>query len=158
MKKQHKNVISYFFLFFLGNIFFYLINKCIRCNKKISNKEKRYYQLFDNWMLVLEQQEGIEEFFKKRNIKEIGVYGYGNIGRHLITELLTTNIDIRYVIDKRAIITAEGLDKYLPTDNFPEVDAIIITPICEYQEIERQLRKKFSGEVISMEDIIYELL
>lgn len=144
--------------FFLGGCFFSLFNKLRRDKKDIDKKDRKYCQLFDNWMILLEKGNCIVEYFEKNHIKVIAVYGYGNIGRHLITQLSETDVTVKYIIDKREGITVEGIDRYLLNDDYPEVDAIIITPILEYGQIEKELKNRVLGRIISVEDIIYELL
>jgi hypothetical protein len=42
-------------------------------------------------------------------------------------------------------------------DAFPEVDAIVITTIAEYSEVRIMLKKKYSGNIYSLEDIVLSL-
>ena len=156
MKKERKisNIVS----FLLGNVSFFLLSRFIYSDQNIDEKDKKYCQLFDNWLIINERGNKIEEYFHARGIKEVAVYGYGNIGRHLVTQLLRTDIKIRYIIDKRNVITEYAIDRYCLRDKLPEVEAIIVTPVCEYQAIKKEIADKVSCKVISIEEIIYELL
>lgn len=158
MKKGRRSVANCFLFFFLGNVCFYLGNRLTYSAKGGNTKEKKYYQLLDNWMILLEKKSNIAEYFCKRNIKEIAVYGYGSVGRHLVTQLLKSDVNVKYVIDKRVGDKENGIERYLPTDKIPEVEAIVVTPVAEYQEIEEKLQRRFSGEIISVEDIVYDML
>lgn len=156
MKKGRKvsNIVS----FLLGNASFFLLSRFIYSNRSIDEKDKKYCQLFDNWLILNERGSRIEEYFHARGIKEVAVYGYSNIGRHLVTQLIRTDIKIKYIIDKRNVIIEYGIDRYCLRDKLPEVEAVIVTPICEFQTIKKEVSDKVSCEVISIEDIIYELL
>ena len=63
------------------------------------------------------------------------------------------------MIDRRKdSIIVNSIPCYQPSDNLPSVDAIVITPICEYTEIKNALNEVTSAKIISIEDIVYELL
>jgi len=156
--RERKNIKKYIWLLILECISFCFFNSFPYFRKNKEEKDKKNSQLFDNWLVIIERGEKIETYFQKNNIKEIAVYGYGNIGRHLVTQLLDTSINIKYIIDKRKAVITGKIEKYSPKDNLPEVDAIIITPICDYNGIKDVLYDKISGKIISIEDIIYELL
>lgn len=145
--------------FLAGCISFYLFGKLKSVPQRGNDKDRKYCQLFDNWLIITERGDKIEQYFNIRNIKEIAVYGYGNIGRHLITQLSHSNVHIKYVIDKRkGSIMTDHIPCYQLTESLEDVDAVIVTPICEYKEIHIQLKDRFSVPIISIEDIIYELL
>lgn len=154
-----KNKIKCILSFLAGNLSLYLFYKLKDTKKVTDDKDKRYCRLFDNWLLLDERGNSLEKFFREKNIKEIAIYGYGNIGRHLVAHLSNSDINIKYVIDKRknSIIT-DSIPCYQLSDNIPDVDAIVITPICEFTEINNTIKRFTDAEIISMEDIIYELL
>ena len=49
------------------------------------------------------------------------------------------------------------IDIYKPSEELPDVDAIIVTPIHAYEAIEESLSKKMDCLIMSIEDIIYEM-
>ena len=46
---------------------------------------------------------------------------------------------------------------YTVNEEFPDVDAMIITPISEFDIISDMLRKRISGSIVSLENIIDDL-
>lgn len=72
-------------------------------------------------------------------------------------ELSGTDIEVVYGIDKNAesiylninVVTIEG--------NLEEVDAVVVTAITFYDEIEAELSKKLKCPIVSLEDILYEI-
>lgn len=153
------NKIKYMLSFLAGSLSLYLFYKPKNIQSAAGDKDKIYCRLFDNWLALNERGDTVEQFFKGKNINEIAVYGCGNIGRHLMAQLSDSNIHIKYVIDKRKdSMTADHMPCYQLSDHMPAVDAIVVTPICEYSEIRNELKKVISTEIISMEDIIYELI
>lgn len=160
MNKKNCSIVS----FLAGNLSMWLLYELRMVKKKmnintVGHKDKKYLKLFDNWLILIERGDCIERFLKEKNIKSIAIYGYGNIGRHLMIQLSDSDIQIKYVIDKnRDGILTNDIPCYLPTQDMPGVDAIVVTPICEYLEIKNSLEKFTQASIISIEDIIYELL
>ena len=44
-----------------------------------------------------------------------------------------------------------------PDDELPDVDAVIVTPVFFFDEIEEMLASKMDADIVSMEDILYEV-
>ena len=44
-----------------------------------------------------------------------------------------------------------------PDDVLPEVDAVIVTPVFFFDEIEELLVSKMNADIVSIEDILYEV-
>ena len=100
----------------------------------------------------------ISLFFKNRKMQKIAIYGYGDIGRHLITQLKNSGIEVEYIIDRRTNIDTQKIKLYKPEDKLPMVDAIVVTPVLEMEEIQKCLLKQYRGEIISIEHVLYECL
>ena len=153
------NLIKCGLAFLAGTVCGFVFHKYKDSPKSGEDKNRKYSQLFDNWLILSERGEGIGTYFKERDMKEVAVYGYGNIGRHVITQLSYADIQVKYIIDQRKDgILSGDMVCYGMGDSLPDVDAVIVTPICEYGEIEERLQKRISAPIVSIEDIIYELL
>ena len=72
-------------------------------------------------------------------------------------ELEGSGITIKYGIDQRASNIYEEFDVVSPEDELEEVDAIVVTPIKFFDEIEERLSEKVNCPIISLEDILYEV-
>lgn len=92
---MRRNFWKFVLPFAAGNLSLYLLNKRKFSKKGVDDKNKRYLQLFDKWMILTERGDSIKKFFAEKNIKEIAVYGYGNIGKHLVTQLSDSDINIK---------------------------------------------------------------
>lgn len=121
------------------------------------DKFKEYYLLFDQWMYLLENGNGLLSYFKKHNYWNGAIYGFGSLGRHVINQL-TGKVDIRYIIDQKIDVSNFYLPFYKMTDDLPETDVIIVTVINEYEKIKSCLRKKFKGKIISLVEVVKECL
>ncbi len=75
----------------------------------------------------------------------------------MLQELKESSITVEYGIDQKADEIYTEVDVLSPKDKLPNVDAIIVTPIFFFDEIEEQLSKAVSCPIISLEDILYEV-
>ncbi len=123
------------------------------------NKYQKIMRCLDRWMTERENNNSISKYLKKKNINCIGIYGYGILGRHLLYELCKDNsIEIAWIMDKRANAISEDFQILgTETEVVPEADAIIITALCDFEEIEAQLCRKINCLLIPLSEIIDEM-
>ena len=120
---------------------------------KTNDKYFIYYNLLNKWMKQKEKDVLIAEKLKQKGIKEIAIYGMGDIARHLQHELRNTDVTVKYAIDKSELSVID-IDTYLPDSELPQVDAVIVTPVLEYENICKFLKQKISCPVICIADLI----
>lgn len=120
---------------------------------KAENKYFIYYDLLNKWLKQKEKEVFIAEKLKQQGIKEIAVYGMGDIARHLQHELKNTDVTVKYAIDKSELSVID-IDTYLPDSELPQVDAIVVTPVLEYESIYAFLMEKVSCPIICITDLI----
>lgn len=124
--------------------------------KELSDKHLTLMLLLNEWLKIKQRGEDISDYFKKRNIKNIAIYGLSYVGERLYDELDGTNINIKYAIDRKINKTCKNIKIISPGEELPEVDAVIVTPVFYYDEIKIGLQEKVTGQIISIEDIIYK--
>ncbi len=123
--------------------------------KKKTNKFKGYYNILNQWLIIRNQGKSIEDYFKENNYMTVAIYGMGGIGQRVYEELEKTDVDVKYVIDKSLINSR--LKVFDINDELPYVDVIIVTPIFAFDDIEKELSKKVSYPIVSIEELIYEI-
>ena len=79
------------------------------------------------------------------------------VGERLYDELKDSDIEVKYAIDKNADGIYSDVEIVTPQEELKEVDAIVVTPVFYFDEIVEALEKKTESEVLSLEDILYEL-
>lgn len=120
-------------------------------------------------MNVLEQwlenkiyhKENSDYLIKELHLKSIAIYGAGKMGELIYDDLLESDLDIKYFIDKNADSLYYGIDD-MPIYNLEEskkaekVGAIIVTPIKFYDEIKINLQRllDYSPLIISLDEVI----
>lgn len=121
---------------------------------KKANKFRYYYNLLNHWMDLKEQNGNI---FDQYNYKEVAIYGYGNLGKHLLHDIHEKNICCKSIFDKNIentqIFTNE-MNVFL--EKVGSVDKIIVTPIFIYDAICEELCKMGieKNRIINLEDML----
>ena len=99
-----------------------------------------------------EQGISVAEKLERQNIHEVAIYGMGDLGKHLVYELTNAKITVKYAID-RSFFAVSDLDVYLPDSELPNVDAIIVTAILDYESIRSNLEQKVFCPILSIADL-----
>ena len=133
------------------------LGKQLNKQSELSQKHLALYMLMNQWVQVKQDGKSLDSYFEKYEYKKIAVYGMNFVGQTLCKELEGSHIQISYAIDKNAENIYADFDVVTLEDNLEDVDAVIVTPIYYFDEIEEQLASKMSCPIISMEDILYEV-
>lgn len=126
---------------------------------KIQAKSDKHLALFlmmNKWVKVKQEGKNLSSYFTEHGYKRIAIYGMSYAGETLINELKDSDIELVYGIDQK-----KGLYSYIDIlsldEDLPEVDAVIVTAITFFDEIEEMLSEKVSCPIISLEDILCEV-
>lgn len=125
--------------------------------KQMSDKHLTLFLMMKQWVKVKQEGKFLASYFEKNGYKKIAIYGMSYAGETLVEELKGTDIQIAYGIDRNADSIYADLDILSMEENLGEVDAIVVTAITFFDEIEEKLSKKVSCPIISLEDILYEV-
>lgn len=125
--------------------------------RSMSNKHLALFLMMRQWVKVKQEGKNLADYFEKNRYGKIAVYGMGYVGETLIDELKKTGITVLYGIDRKVNSLCMDLKIVSIDEDLDEVDAIVVTPITFFDEIEKALSKKVSCPVISLEDVLYEV-
>lgn len=122
-------------------------------------KNDSIIKMFNQWLIIKQEDKQIAEYFKENHYKKIAIYGMGYAGERLLGELKGTGIEVAYAVDQNTdrmleetiLISKEEIPKQ------SEVDAIVVTAITFFDDIEEEICDMVDCPVISLQDIIYEL-
>ncbi|MDD7025940.1 MAG: hypothetical protein PUI46_02400 [Lachnospiraceae bacterium] len=132
--------------------------KKLEKEKKQTEKLVEFYKILIQWLSLKQEKKSLVEYFKKNNYKVIAIYGMKELGERLLEELKGTEIAVKYAIDKQAEYLLSNIDIVVPNPNLEEVDVIIVTAIHYYDEIEREMSEYVDCPIVSLEDVIYDLV
>lgn len=114
------------------------------------------FQLMNNWMALKYKNFNIAQYLEKKNYKRIAIYGMSHIGLRLLEELHGERIQVIYVVDRNAENLFLNVKSLSLNEKLENVDAIVVTAVESFYEIQNILEKKVKCPIISLEDIIYD--
>ena len=146
--------IVFYFITMIFTAFCFGVIVC-KNKDKTTLKYKTYYKMMLAWMEVLENDWSLERFFKERGFDRIAIYGGKDAGGHLIRQLRNTSIEDKYIIDRSMFSgSLNMLPIYRPDEMLPEIDAVIVTPVWDFDQIKEQLVNRVKCPIISLEEVI----
>lgn len=133
------------------------LNKIIVENAKLADKHLRMFQVMKLWVSTYQNKNCMEEYLEDLGYHNIAIYGLSFIGEALYQELAGSNIKISFGIDQSENFKLHTLKVYHPDENLPEVDAVIVTAVTYFDDIEAALVPKMKCPIISIEDVLLEM-
>lgn len=118
-------------------------------------KYQLYYKVLDQWFRINEQGKTVGDFFVRNGINTILIYGYTSLADHLINALNGTDVNVMGYIDRRYGYQTDGIPVFNIEKGFPRCDAIIVTPIYDFDVIFDSLIRKTDSRIISIEEVIF---
>lgn len=115
-----------------------------------------YWRILDKWLSQKEQGKHLGDMLSQKSISEVAVYGMGILGKHLICELDSGNVCVKYGIDRKAHVMHEKIPIYMPEDDLPQAQAVIVAVPGIYEEVKKMMLEKGIKMVLSLEDVIWE--
>lgn len=123
----------------------------------MSDKHLALFLMMNQWVRVKQEGKNLSSYFEENGYHKIAVYGMSYAGETLVNELEGTNIEVAYGIDQNGAAFYTDIDIVTMENQLADVDAIVVTAITYFDEIEEQLGKKVSCPVLSLEEILYEV-
>ena len=123
----------------------------------LSDKHLVLFRMMNQWVKVKQEGKNLSSYFEKNGYKKIAIYGMNYVGETLLEELKGTGVEVAYAIDKNAERIYADIDVYTPDDDLGQVDAVVVTAITFFDEIEELLSDKTDCPAISLEDVLYEV-
>ena len=123
----------------------------------LSDKHLVLFRMMNQWVKVKQEGKHPVDYLEREGYKNIAVYGISYAGETLIEELKDTGVHVAYGIDKKGESIYADVEVFSLEDELEPVDAVVVTAITFFNEIEQKLSKKLDCEIISLEDILYEV-
>jgi hypothetical protein len=119
-------------------------------------KIRTYFELCNKWLYLKNIHVSIKNHPKLKD-KTIAVYGLGKLGKRLLEELQNDDAEVAYVVDRNFVGFFSDIDLYTSKEKIPPAEIMIVTPVCEFEEIKEHMRDSFQGTMISLEEVIDDL-
>lgn len=109
------------------------------------------------WIYSTQLGHPLKEYFIKNGVKNIAIYGDGDIGLLLCKELInTSDINVCCFIDRQARENPFGIRNVQHYEASLGVDLVVVTPLADFNEIKQKLTKEGAKKVVSLADVIRE--
>lgn len=125
--------------------------------QEMSDKHLALFLMMNQWVKVKQEGKNLASYFEKNGYKKIAIYGMSYAGETLLEELKDSEINVVYGIDRNAGEIYADVDVVSVDEELEDVDAIVVTAVTFFDEIEEQLEKKVACPIVSLEDILYEI-
>lgn len=129
----------------------------IKKSQELADKHLALFLMMNRWVKLKQEGKCLAEYFVRNKYKKIGIYGMSHAGKTLVEELKGTEVVIAYGIDKNADVLSMDINILTVDDDLGGVDAIVVTAITYFNEIEAQLLERVDCPIVSLEDILYEV-
>lgn len=125
--------------------------------KELADKHLVLFLMMNQWVKVKQEGKNLSSYFEKNNYKKIAIYGMSYAGETLVEELKDSKTEIIYGVDRNADSIYSDIEIYSVEDELPEADAVVVTAITFFEQIEETLSQKLNCPIISLEDVLYEV-
>ncbi|MBD5136083.1 MAG: hypothetical protein HDT39_09020 [Lachnospiraceae bacterium] len=131
--------------------------KVIKEKENTKKRYKKYYDIMNYWMEANYRGRSISECLKEKEYTNIVIYGMGELGNRLYEQLQKTDVKVMYAIDKNPVSSYSELNVVGAAMETTGVDAVIVTPVYDFDKIKEDLEGIFDCKIISLEEIVYEM-
>lgn len=121
-------------------------------------RQFKYYDVLLHWKESMEKSKG-RTIFSKLALKDssIALYGLGRWGELIYQEMKNNGIAIQFGIDRK--VQQFHDIRIIGIREIPEtVDVVLVSIFQEYDTISQEISRYFSGEILSIEDFVYEAM
>ena len=125
--------------------------------KQMSDKHLELFLMMNQWVKVKQEGKHLASYFEKKGYKTIAVYGMSFAGETLVNELKGSGIQILYGIDQRGGSVYTDINIVTKEDTLAAVDAVVVTAISFFEEIEEELCRKVDYPILSLGHILYQI-
>jgi hypothetical protein len=157
MRKNIESTLAIMAGIISAGLIYKLSSEKLKKEKELNRKNDQILKLYNQWMQLKQEGKTVAKYLKELGYNSIAIYGLHYLGQNLLEELNNSDIEVRYAIDRNAENIDTDISVYTMDDELLPVDAVIVTAFYFFDDIEEALSDKVSCEIISFEDILYEM-
>ena len=125
----------------------------IRSLRVFNDRVNGNLAVMNKWMYLLEKGMSLSDYIKENIGGKIAIYGWGVLGEHLYRQI-KDKIAVSFIVDRNTAKIECDETLYLPTDDFSVEDALVVTSVYYYTEIEKQMKEKGFKTIYSLSNIV----
>lgn len=122
-------------------------------SEALSNKRHINELILAKWLRIEMKRISLETYFRERGIKRICIYGYGILGKLVVTALKESHTEIHCVIDCGAR-AEEGNLKFYKSAAGLEDEYILISVMSDVREITNSLKEQGCKHILDLEHVL----
>ena len=129
-----------------------------RTKEEIEKVKKmiRINEALNKWLELVQNGRSLTNYFLNNGYKSVAIYGMGDLGKKLFYELTKEGVDVLYTIDKN-IGTDDAYKMVSLTEKLPGADVMVVTAVSSFDEIYLDLKSRFDGEIVNIEDVLWSI-
>lgn len=129
-----------------------------RTKEEIEKVKKmiRINEALNKWLELVQNGRSLTIYFLNNGYKSVAIYGMGDLGKKLFYELTKEGVDVLYTIDKN-IGTDDAYKMVSLTEKLPGADVMVVTAVSSFDEIYLDLKSRFDGEIVNIEDVLWSI-
>lgn len=127
--------------------------------KRIEDDDMKFHEFYSillQWIHMHNEGKTIGAYLQQCGYHTVAIYGMKELGEELLFELRESEVKVKYAIDKNAEALNVETDVYRPDDELESVDAVIVTAVHWFDDIEKEMKEKLGCPVLSLEDVVYD--
>lgn len=134
-----------------------LVKKNSSDDEKKVLKFKTQFYMVNRWVSILQDNRNLSGYFEENGYGKVAIYGLGTLGENLANDLKDKVV---FAIDEKAAGRDQSRFPVYSMDDVinEEPDVVVVTPVFAFQDIQPGCEAKFGCPVISLEDVIDEML
>lgn len=119
-------------------------------------KFHEFYAILLQWVHMHNEGKTIGAYLQRCGYRTVAIYGMKEFGEELLYELKDSEVEVKYAIDRNADDLYVAADVYRPDEKLESVDAVIVTAVHWFDDIEKEMKEKLGCPVLSLEDVVYD--
>ncbi len=119
-----------------------------------------YKLIYREWLLLKQKGCAIGNYIENRGYNNVAVFGYSELGCHLIYELMNSDIKVRYIIESKERHSYNEIPILSPNSmkKMKDVDLIIITAVIQSNDIISKYSNFVHCPMISLDKLLAEMI
>lgn len=118
-------------------------------------RHSHFYRMLSDWMELILSGYSLADSLRKMGMESAAIYGAGKHGCFLYQDLKNSGFNILFFIDRNKMVQApDGKKVYLPTEEIPQADIIIVSTYLEFDDIVQSLKGKSYAKIMSLKDLL----